>query len=55
MGIDILAVAGHNEVMCRRLDNVPHRAAPGTVRAFGFTPQVPLLMAASDLVVTSAG
>ena len=54
-GIDVLAVAGHNAAMCRRLDNVAHRAAPGTVRAFGFTPQVPLLMAASDLVVTSAG
>lgn len=54
-GIEVLAVAGHNAAMCRRLDNVAHRAAPGTVRAFGFTPQVPLLMAASDLVVTSAG
>jgi UDP-N-acetylglucosamine:LPS N-acetylglucosamine transferase len=54
-GIDVLAVAGRNAAMRRRLDVVAAEAQSGRVRAYGFTPEVPLLMAASDVVVTSAG
>jgi UDP-N-acetylglucosamine:LPS N-acetylglucosamine transferase len=53
--IDVLAVAGRNAPMRARLERVAAGAAPGRVLAFGFTSEVPLLMAASDLVVTSAG
>lgn len=54
-GIDVLAVAGRNETMHRRLRAVSARATRAVVRAYGFTSEVPLLMAAADLVVTSAG
>jgi UDP-N-acetylglucosamine:LPS N-acetylglucosamine transferase len=54
-GVDVLAVAGMNDAMRQRLEAVARADAPGRVHAYGFTPDVPLLMAAADLVVTSAG
>ncbi len=54
-GVDVLAVAGRNAPMLARLDQVARNRTPGRVIAYGFTPEVPLLMAAADLVVTSAG
>jgi processive 1,2-diacylglycerol beta-glucosyltransferase len=49
-GYWVLAVAGTNERLRRRLSNV----AP-TVRAFGYTDRIPDMMAASNVVVTSSG
>jgi len=52
-GVQVLAVAGRNGSLERRL-----RAAASheeRLHAFGFTDAVPELMAAADLVVTSAG
>jgi UDP-N-acetylglucosamine:LPS N-acetylglucosamine transferase len=53
--IDVLAVAGQNAVLRDRLGDVARTRGPGRVLAYGFTPDIPLLMAAADLVVTSAG
>ncbi|MHB1875980.1 MAG: MGDG synthase family glycosyltransferase [Streptosporangiaceae bacterium] len=52
-GVHVLTVAGRNTRLESRL-----RAAAGRqprVRPFGFTDQIPALMAASDLVITSSG
>lgn len=53
--IDVLAVAGRNVAMRNRLEALGRAGTPGRVHAYGFTPEIPLLMAAADLVVTSAG
>jgi processive 1,2-diacylglycerol beta-glucosyltransferase len=52
-GHSVLAVAGTNEGMERKLRALSHRLP--RVRAFGFTDRVPELMAACDVVVTSSG
>ncbi|MCK4176030.1 glycosyltransferase [Aciditerrimonas ferrireducens] len=52
-GVWVLALAGRNPRAARALDQVA--AAVPTVRSLGFSDQVPLLMAASDLVVTTPG
>ncbi|HXW87856.1 MAG TPA: glycosyltransferase [Streptosporangiaceae bacterium] len=52
-GLHVLAVAGHNEGLAQKLAALA--AAQPRVRAFGFTDQVPDLMAAADLVITPAG
>ncbi|MBO0775844.1 MAG: hypothetical protein J2P34_05975, partial [Actinobacteria bacterium] len=52
-GLQVLAVAGRNARLATRL-----RAAAGTrprLHPFGFTDQIPTLMAAADLVITSSG
>jgi UDP-N-acetylglucosamine:LPS N-acetylglucosamine transferase len=52
-GLQVLAVAGKNAKLEARL-----RAAAGTRRRlhpFGYTEQIPALMAAADLVITSSG
>jgi processive 1,2-diacylglycerol beta-glucosyltransferase len=52
-GVHVLAVAGRNEKLERRLRAVAQRQP--RVRALGFTTQIPALMSAADLVVTSSG
>lgn len=52
-GVHVLAVAGRNAGLERRLRAVAARQP--RVRAFGFTTEIPALMAASDLVITSSG
>jgi len=52
-GVRVLCVAGRNDDLARRL-RVMAVEAPGIV-PFGFTSEVPTLMAASDLVVTLPG
>lgn len=52
-GVRVLAVAGHNDSLTRRLRSAATRT-PGII-SFGFTSHVPMLMAASDLVVTLPG
>lgn len=52
-GVVVLAVAGHNARQAEALGRVARRQ-PGVV-PFGFTDEVPTLMAASDLVVTTPG
>jgi UDP-N-acetylglucosamine:LPS N-acetylglucosamine transferase len=52
-GVHVLAVAGRNEAAARQLRAVADRRP--NVTAFGFTDQVPALMAASDLVVALPG
>ncbi len=52
-GLSVLAVAGYNARLERRLREVERRRP--NVRAFGFTDRMPELMAASDLVITSPG
>ena len=52
-GINVLAVAGNNARLARKLAAVAARQPK--VRAFGFTDRVPDLMAAADLVITSSG
>jgi processive 1,2-diacylglycerol beta-glucosyltransferase len=52
-GAHVLAVAGTNRRLARRLEEVKERA-PG-VTVFGFTDRIPELMSASDLVITSSG
>jgi processive 1,2-diacylglycerol beta-glucosyltransferase len=52
-GVHVLAVAGRNARLERKLSAVAQRQP--RVRAFGFTDAIPDLMAASDLVITSAG
>jgi processive 1,2-diacylglycerol beta-glucosyltransferase len=52
-GVHVLAVAGHNARLERRLRAVAERQP--RVRAFGFTDRIAELMAAADLVITSSG
>jgi UDP-N-acetylglucosamine:LPS N-acetylglucosamine transferase len=52
-GLYVLAVAGRNQKLERRLAALAD--ANASVRSFGFTDQVPELMAACDVVVTSSG
>jgi UDP-N-acetylglucosamine:LPS N-acetylglucosamine transferase len=52
-GLHVLAVAGHNARLERRLVAVSDRLP--NVQAFGFTDRIPELMAAADLVITSPG
>jgi processive 1,2-diacylglycerol beta-glucosyltransferase len=52
-GITVLAVAGHNQQLHRRLEQAAARNP--LIVPFGYTSRIPELMAASDLVVTSAG
>jgi UDP-N-acetylglucosamine:LPS N-acetylglucosamine transferase len=52
-GVHVLAVAGRNERLYRRLVAVAERQP--RVRAIGFTDLVSDLMAAADLVITSSG
>jgi UDP-N-acetylglucosamine:LPS N-acetylglucosamine transferase len=52
-GVHVLAVAGRNPALQQRLEATA--AEQPLVHAFGFTDQVPSLMAACDLVVTSSG
>jgi len=51
--VHVLAVAGRNEVTARRLRAIADGRP--NVTAFGFTDEVPALMAASDLVVALPG
>jgi processive 1,2-diacylglycerol beta-glucosyltransferase len=50
-GIHVLAVAGHNDRLRARLEQMGLES----VQPFGFTDRVPELMAAADLVVTTPG
>jgi len=52
-GLHVLAVAGRNARLERRLRAVAARQP--LVRPFGFCDQIPALMAASDLVISSSG
>jgi UDP-N-acetylglucosamine:LPS N-acetylglucosamine transferase len=52
-GVRVLAVAGRNAAVARRLRDLA-RSRPA-ITAFGFTGEVPALMAASDLVVALPG
>ncbi len=52
-GVHVLAVAGRNERLTRRLAGAAARQP--LLRPFGFTDQIPDLMAAADLVITSSG
>jgi processive 1,2-diacylglycerol beta-glucosyltransferase len=52
-GLVVLAVAGYNPRLERKLDGVAARQR--RVQVFGFTDRIPELMAASDLVITSPG
>jgi UDP-N-acetylglucosamine:LPS N-acetylglucosamine transferase len=52
-GVHVLAVAGHNARLARKLSAVAARQP--RVRAFGFTDRIPDLMSAADLVITSSG
>jgi processive 1,2-diacylglycerol beta-glucosyltransferase len=52
-GVHVLAVAGRNERLARKLSAAAARQP--RVRAFGFTTRVPDLMSAADLVITSSG
>lgn len=52
-GVRVLAVAGRNTVLAERLRALSARQ-PHVV-PFGFTDRVPVLMAASDLVITASG
>jgi processive 1,2-diacylglycerol beta-glucosyltransferase len=52
-GVHVLAVAGTNQRLARKLTAVAARQP--RVHAFGFTHQIPDLMSAADLVITSSG
>ena len=52
-GVHVLAVAGHNRELEARLRAIARREP--RVHAFGYSDQVPALMTAADLVVTSSG
>ena len=52
-GVHVLAVAGNNGRLHRRLEDLARRQP--RVHPFGFTGRIPALMAAADLVVTTAG
>jgi len=53
VGLSVLAVAGHNARLERKLRAVAERRP--SVLAFGFTDRMPELMAAADLVITTSG
>ncbi len=52
-GVHVLAVAGHNATLARKLSSAAARQP--RVHAFGFTDRIPDLMSAADLVITSSG
>jgi len=52
-GVQVLAVAGRNTRLENRLREAARRHP--RMHAFGYTDQIPLLMAAADLVITSSG
>jgi UDP-N-acetylglucosamine:LPS N-acetylglucosamine transferase len=52
-GVVVPVVAGHNEQLALVLDQVAHRQP--RVMPFRFTDQIPTLMAAADLVLTTPG
>jgi UDP-N-acetylglucosamine:LPS N-acetylglucosamine transferase len=52
-GVHVVAVAGRNQALYARLREVEQREP--RVHALGYTDQIPALMAAADLVVTSSG
>ena len=52
-GVVVLVVAGHNEPLAQALEQVARRQ-PGVV-PYRFTDQIPTLMAAADLVLTTPG
>jgi len=52
-GLHVLAVAGRNERLARKLAAVASRQP--RVHAYGFTDRIPDLMSAADLVITSSG
>jgi processive 1,2-diacylglycerol beta-glucosyltransferase len=52
-GVHVLAVAGQNAKLQQRLFDVAERQP--LVHPFGFSDQIPELMAAADLVITSSG
>ncbi|TSD99242.1 glycosyl hydrolase [Skermania sp. ID1734] len=52
-GVHVLAVAGSNSALADRLRAVA-RSRP-RIRPFGFTTEVPALMSAADLVITTSG
>ena len=52
-GVVVLVVAGHNEQLARALDQVARRQS--RVVPYRFTDQIPTLMAAADLVLTTPG
>ena len=52
-GVHVLAVAGRNERLARKLAAAAARQP--RIRAFGFTDRIPDLMSAADLVITSSG
>src|SRR3984957_1555798 len=52
-GVHVLAVAGRNAKLEQRLFDVAQRQP--LVHPFGFSDQIPELMAAADLVITSSG
>ena len=52
-GVQVLAVAGRNAKLENRLRAAaPHRSR---LHVFGYTEEIPALMAASDLIITSSG
>ena len=52
-GVHVLAVAGRNQKLTRRLAVIAARQP--RLRAFGFTNRIPDLMSAADLVISSSG
>jgi len=52
-GLQVFAVAGDNPALQTRLERLA-RSRP-RLRTFGFTTEIPLLMSASDLVITTSG
>jgi UDP-N-acetylglucosamine:LPS N-acetylglucosamine transferase len=52
-GVHVLAVAGRNERLARKLTGA--QARQPRLHAIGYTDRVPALMAAADLVITSSG
>ncbi|HUO40216.1 MAG TPA: hypothetical protein VMU34_21255 [Mycobacterium sp.] len=52
-GLQVLAVAGNNTALHKRLVHLA--GTRPRLRPFGFTTEIPTLMAASDLVVTASG
>ena len=52
--VQVVAVAGHNRRMRRRLEKLRGRAAVD-LHAFGWTTRIPELMSAADLLITKPG
>lgn len=52
--LQVIAIAGHNRSMRRRLERLRGRVALD-LYAFGWTPRVPEFMAAADLLITKPG